>query len=88
MQIEFEGLTGEMEYEQNGKRKYFALEIIEANAERFRSLGSWDPARGVRHSRNVSQIKEESSLSIANKTLRVVSKLVSSYCDLYIRVFR
>lgn len=68
-----------MEYEQNGKRKYFSLEIIEASGDRFRKLGSWDPVHGVRHSRNISQIKEESSLSIANKTLRIVSKIVGTY---------
>ena len=71
-----------MDYEPNGKRKYFSLEIIEANSEPtisepFRSLGAWNPLRGVRHYRNVSEIQKESSLSIANKTLRVVSKLVS-----------
>lgn len=66
-----------MEYEQNGKRKFFSLEIIEANSERYRSLGAWDPVREVRHYRNVSEIQKESSLSIANKTLRVVSKIVS-----------
>ncbi|XP_065222052.1 glutamate receptor ionotropic, kainate 2-like isoform X2 [Planococcus citri] len=77
--IEFEGLTGEMEYETNGKRKYFALEIIEATTDRFRVLGSYDPLREIRHSRNASEIQKESSLSIANKTLRVVSKIVAPY---------
>lgn len=67
-----------MEYERNGKRKYFELEIIEAHNDDYRTLGLWDPMEGVKHTRNVSQIQEESNLSIANKTLRVVSKIVSS----------
>ncbi len=66
-----------MEFEQNGRRKYFMLEIIEATREGFRILGTWDPDRGVAHTRNVSQLKEESGRTIANKTLRVVSKIVS-----------
>lgn len=65
-----------MEYDREGKRTYFHLEVVEINDEGFRSLGSWDPDHVFTFFRNLSQIQQERSFSIENKTLRVVSKLV------------
>lgn len=79
LQIEYDGLSGRMEFGANGTRTFFTLNIIEAMQMRgFRSLGTWDSYRGVKHRRNESQLFQETNyLSIANKTLHVVSKIVS-----------
>lgn len=76
-QIEVAGLSGDIVFDKTGARKYFSLEIIEATNDGFRKLGTWDTERGVKHARNLTQLQMESSKAIVNKTLRVVSKIVS-----------
>lgn len=78
-QISFEGYSGEMTYDSYGRRGRFKVEYLEANSDGFRSLASWTPLNGVKHFRNATQMTMESSMTLANKTLTVVTKIVSDY---------
>ena len=62
----------------NGSRTYFSVAIVEVLGKGgVRELGIWDPNVGVKYRRNQSQILEENTRSLENRTLRVASKLVS-----------
>lgn len=78
-QIEYEGLSGRMQFDVNsGSRKYFKLYITEVLRTReLKELAIWDPYVRVKSLRNQAQILEENQRSLENKTLRVASKLVS-----------
>ena len=62
----------------NGSRNYFSLSIVEVLGQGgSRELGIWDREMGVKYRRNQSEILEENTRSLENKTLRVASKIVS-----------
>ncbi|XP_067664029.1 glutamate receptor-like [Haliotis asinina] len=50
-QVEFDGQTGRVTFDENGKRNNFALEIFESTSgEANKRIGKWHPERGLRMS--------------------------------------
>lgn len=41
------GISGEILFNEEGKRTHFHLEITELSKEGFKKIGTWDPVHGV-----------------------------------------
>ncbi|KAG8225568.1 hypothetical protein J437_LFUL002085 [Ladona fulva] len=73
---EFPGLTNYIQFDQDGRRKEFELDVIELDSrEGFSKTGFWSPRSGVNYTRTESQKLQIITESLQNKTFIVSSRL-------------
>ena len=75
--VEMEGLTGFIKFDPQGFRSYFHLSITELDTEGLSVVGTWNTNDGV----NITRAQPETAMGydsgLLNRTVTVVSKLVS-----------
>lgn len=72
-------MTGKMRFDSvTGNRNYFKLDVVKVHNNKKNRLGSWDPEEGMTYTRSASDIYNELTQSITNKTFIVVGKIVST----------
>lgn len=76
MQVEFTGLTGEVRFDDHGRRDYFKLDLIEKRRVNMVKTGIWYPDSGVNYTVSVEEQDEMVQLALQNMTLRVVTVVV------------
>lgn len=73
----FRGLSGNIQFDQNGNRENFELEIIELFEEGISKIGSWNSTTGT-HLINKPLTNFKQEIGIRGKNLTVLAALVSS----------
>ncbi len=76
IQVEIDGLTGKIKFDQQGLRTNFTLEIVELKKDGLLSVGTWDERVGVNFTRNFTESYSEIVESLQNKTLVVTTIFV------------
>ena len=76
MQVEYTGLTGEVRFDDHGRRDYFKLDLIEKRRTNMVKTGIWYPDTGVNYTATVEEQDEMVQLALQNMTLRVVTVVV------------
>ena len=71
------GLTGEIRLDSEGFRTEVQLDLIEKVRGRFRKTATWTPEAGVNYTMNAEEIGIRLIEKLANRTLRVVTTVVS-----------
>ncbi|XP_053682747.1 glutamate receptor ionotropic, kainate 2-like [Sabethes cyaneus] len=70
------GITGPIIFDDDGRRTYFQLDIIELNQhEGFKKIATWDPRNGVNYTRSQEDVHQQIVESLQNKTFIVASRL-------------
>ncbi|CAB0014001.1 unnamed protein product [Nesidiocoris tenuis] len=78
LQIEMEGMTGKIRFDEMGNRKDFSMHISELTKSGLKKIGTWDTEQGVSYSRTKEEMEGAVYQSISNKTFIVVSRLLLS----------
>ncbi|XP_058825661.1 glutamate receptor ionotropic, kainate 2-like [Topomyia yanbarensis] len=70
------GITGPIIFDDNGRRTYFQLEIIELSQhEGFKKIATWDPRNGVNYTRSQEDVHLQIVEFLQNKTFVVASRI-------------
>ncbi|CRL04875.1 CLUMA_CG017927, isoform A [Clunio marinus] len=69
------GISGEILFNEQGKRSHFHLEITELSKEGFKKIGTWDPVHGVNYTRTLGEAYDQIVESLQNKTFIVASRI-------------
>ncbi|XP_058444434.1 glutamate receptor ionotropic, kainate 2 [Malaya genurostris] len=70
------GITGPIIFDDNGRRTYFQLDIIELSQhEGFKKIATWDPRNGVNYTRSQEDVHLQIVESLQNKTFVVASRI-------------
>jgi hypothetical protein len=77
-QIEVDGLTGPIKFDEDGLRTNFHLNLVEMAADGLHVVGTWNTAEGVNFTRVWIGMNNKDGDSLFNKTLIVSSILVST----------
>ncbi|KAH9418715.1 hypothetical protein DERP_004041, partial [Dermatophagoides pteronyssinus] len=80
--ISFQGITGLVGFDQQGKRSHFRLDLMTVTRQGFQTVGSWDPNE-LAYKRLKIKPEWQSTFQIGtleNKTLRVTTILNDPYC--------
>ncbi|KAB0802246.1 hypothetical protein PPYR_04432 [Photinus pyralis] len=74
-------LTGPLEFDNLGRRRVFALQIIERSPQHHRVVGVWSSkdAKSINYTISSKQIKQEIKTQVQMKTYRVKSRLQEPY---------
>lgn len=76
-ETKFIGFTRNLEFDNNGQRKYFHLDIVELHENGFRTIGTWNPIRRL----SIVQPKLRSNFggfdTLRNRSFTVMTYLVS-----------
>jgi ABC-type amino acid transport substrate-binding protein len=70
---EMEGLTGKIQFDQQGLRVGFQLDVVELKKEGLTKVGVWTEAGGLNFTRNFTETYTEIVESLQNKTLIVTT---------------
>ena len=73
-------MTGLMEFDENGRRTFFSVDIIQLASNGSRKIGTWDPRNDISYTRSMSEITKEIQESITTKEFVVTSRIVSVVC--------
>ena len=73
-------MTGEVRFDDHGRRDYFKLDLIEKRRVNMVKTGIWYPDSGVNYTVSVEEQDEMVQLALQNMTLRVVTVVVCMYC--------
>jgi len=68
------GITGDILFNDEGKRIEFHLEILELSKIGFKTIGTWDPVHGVNYTRSLGEAYEQIVESLQNKAFVVASR--------------
>uniref|UniRef100_A0A1W7RAA1 Glutamate receptor 1 n=1 Tax=Hadrurus spadix TaxID=141984 RepID=A0A1W7RAA1_9SCOR len=77
--VSFKGITGEVNFDSDGYRRNFSLDIVELKPGGLKKIGTWTPIAGVNFSRDYGTVLKETLLSLKNKTLRITSLVTQPY---------
>ncbi|XP_044262845.1 glutamate receptor ionotropic, kainate 2-like [Tribolium madens] len=78
----YDEMTGRIEFDGNGFRSNFNLDIIELTQEGISKIGTWNMSKGlVMLSHKVEDVVED-PFSLRNKTFKVITCLTDPYCML------
>lgn len=69
------GISGEILFNDEGKRSHFHLEITELSKEGFKKIGTWDPVHGVNYTRSLGEAYDQIVGQIHDKTFIVASRI-------------
>ena len=72
-------MTGEVRFDDHGRRDYFKLDLIEKRRVNMVKTGIWYPDSGVNYTVSVEEQDEMVQLALQNMTLRVVTVVVCIY---------
>lgn len=76
LQKSVEGITGRINFDEQGERNDFTLEILElTQSKAFKKIATWDAIHGINITRALSDVFTQISESLQNKTLIVASRL-------------
>lgn len=81
LQIKYDGLTGQVEFDNQGLRSNITVDILELGEVDLKLIGTWnygvnDPADRFKTVRETASTVFLNDRSIKNKTLRVITALV------------
>ena len=76
LQVEMEGLSGNIRFDSRGSRSDFDLEIVELKKEGLVKVGMWNQGSGANFTRNFTESYSEIVESLHNKTLIITTILV------------
>ena len=77
-QVRTSGLTGAIEFDREGFRTEFSLDIVELLKDGLTKVGYWTLASGANYTRSYGEKIREIEHSLWNKTLKVIMALVSA----------
>ena len=77
--VEHLGLTGEIKFDSQGFRTDFQMDLMEKNHGRLQKTATWSPESGVNYTLTVTEMGHQIVEKLANKTLKIVTTLVSLY---------
>jgi glutamate receptor, ionotropic, invertebrate len=69
------GITGQIIFNDDGKRTHFNLEVIELSKDGFKKIATWTADGGVDYTRSSSEVENEIMESLQNKTFIVTSRI-------------
>lgn len=73
----YEGLTGLIEFDNEGLRTNFNLDILELHEKGIGKIGTWNHSKGISITRATTEDINDDPLSLRNKTFIVITCLVS-----------
>ena len=76
--MEYSGMTGAINLDENGHRTYFKLDLIERRRDNMVKTGIWLPDTGVNYTTTATERDAIVVEQLQNKTLRVTTAIVSS----------
>lgn len=79
LQTVIEGLTGELKFDTEGLRSSINAELLELGASGLTKIGTWDSKYGLSISRPKDESTPHEEGSLANRTFRVLTALVSTH---------
>jgi ionotropic glutamate receptor len=71
--VEFQGLTGEIVFDNDGFRTDFHLDLLEKHRDSMVKTGIWEPNVGLNFTITQVEVDTQKVEKLANKTLRVVT---------------
>ena len=71
--VEFNGLTGEITFDEKGFRSNFKLELLEKRRDNMIKVGVWEPAMGINFTLTQTELDEQKVEKLQNKTLRITT---------------
>ncbi len=77
LKIEYTGLTGDIEFDEDGFRTNFKLDVIEKQRGKMVRTGFWMPETGVNKTLTLTEFEGYIVEKLQNKTLRITTALVS-----------
>lgn len=75
----YEGLTGLIEFDNEGLRTNFNLDVMELSESGIAKIGTWNYSQGISIRRNTTEDINDDPLSLRNKTFIVSVCLVSEF---------
>ncbi|XP_022247281.1 glutamate receptor ionotropic, kainate 1-like [Limulus polyphemus] len=78
-ETKFKGLTGFVEFDQNGTRTNFSLDILELKEEGLRKVGTWNTQFGIQFSTKYEKLVGDVLRQLRNRTLEVVTIINPPY---------
>ena len=82
-EVDHLGLTGEIRFDSEGFRTEVQLDLIEKVRGRFRKTATWTAEAGVNYTMTAEEIGIQLIEKLANRTLRVVTTVVSRRAPLF-----
>jgi hypothetical protein len=76
-QVEMQGLTGTIKFDNQGFRTNFLLDVIELSKEGLVKIGTWNSTEGINFTRTYGEAYTQIVESLMNKTFVVCIILVS-----------
>lgn len=65
-----DGLSGPIQFDENGYRTDFTLQILDISDDGFRQIGTWDPANRVSRTISEEDSLAQYSAALRNKTFK------------------
>ncbi|XP_064213917.1 glutamate receptor ionotropic, kainate 2-like isoform X1 [Tribolium castaneum] len=78
----FDEMTGRIEFDGNGVRSNFDLDVIELTQNGISKIGTWNMSKGLVITPHKDEDIVEDPLSLRNKTFKVITCLTDPYCML------
>ncbi|XP_058809851.1 glutamate receptor ionotropic, kainate 2-like [Phymastichus coffea] len=79
--VEMDGLTGGIKFDNQGFRSDFELDIIELNTkDGLKKIGNWNSTKGINFTRSYGEVYTQIVDSLHNKTFTVTTILSAPYC--------
>ncbi|GFQ79673.1 hypothetical protein TNCT_537371, partial [Trichonephila clavata] len=75
--LAYEGMTGFINFSKEGFRTNFTFDVLELKRNGLSKVGIWNSASGLNFTWNYSVAYEEVLQSLKNRTLKVITILVS-----------
>ncbi|XP_044732046.1 glutamate receptor ionotropic, kainate 2-like [Chrysoperla carnea] len=73
--VRSDGLSGPIQFDENGYRTDFTLQIMDISDDGFRQIGTWDPTNGVSRTISEEDSLAQYSAALRNKTFKVASRI-------------
>ncbi|XP_076358817.1 glutamate receptor ionotropic, kainate 2-like [Tachypleus tridentatus] len=77
--VMFRGLTGLVQFDQNGRRLNITLDVLELREDGMKTIGTWNQRSGVHFNKTYKTVLQEVMRQLKNRTLRVVSIINPPY---------
>ncbi|XP_076374002.1 glutamate receptor ionotropic, kainate 1-like isoform X3 [Tachypleus tridentatus] len=77
--VKFKGLTGLVEFDQNGMRTSISLDILELKEEGLKKVGSWNQQTGVKFTTPYKEVLDDVMRQLRNRTLKIVTIINPPY---------
>lgn len=88
LQLTIQGLSGEIQFDNEGRRSNIAVEVLELGSHGIFQIGLWNTSEGFTITREAPKIDNSDDGSIKNKTFVVLTALVRNASFKVIRFYR